>query len=61
MPSDIISPLKDWLDEQMFYMETNEEASSILPSDFGTAQGLVLGPVLLGIPIRPIYVTHDKW
>ena len=60
MPSDIISLIKDWLDELMFHVETNEEVSSIFPSDFGTAQGLVLGPVLFGIPIRPIYVTHDE-
>ena len=40
LPDDVIDMVEDWLDQRMFYVETNGNTSDVLNSDFGTLQGL---------------------
>ena len=59
LPDDVIDMVKDWLDQRMFYVETNGNTSDVLNSNFGTLQGSVLGPVLFCIFIRPVFDLEE--
>ena len=52
---DILSLLKNWLNERKFYVDINGNHSTLHSDNNGTIQGSVLGLVLFSIFIRPIY------
>jgi len=54
-PGDILSLLKEWLSDQYFYVEIENNISYYRKSKYGEIQGLVLGLILFNVFLRPIY------
>jgi hypothetical protein len=59
IPNDIITLLRDWLQDRMSYVEVRGVSSYMRNSDSGTVQDSVLGPILFSLFIRPIYELED--
>ena len=59
IPDDIVTLLKDWLNDRKFYVDINGNHSTLQSDNYGTIQGSVLGPILFSIFIRPIYDLED--
>ena len=55
IPKDVISLIEIWLNNRMFYVDINGNASYLKTSDTGTIQGSRLGPILYAIYISPIF------
>jgi hypothetical protein len=59
IPDDLTNLLEDWLSDRQSYVEVRGKTSYMKNSDSGMVQGLVLGPILFSIFIRPIYDLED--
>ena len=55
LPGDVISLIKIWLEQRMFYVDIDGSVSPIFTSDTGTIQGSILGPILYAIFVSPIF------
>ena len=55
IPKDVIALIEIWLNNRMFYVDVNGNASYLKTSDTGTIQGSRLGPILYAIYISPIF------
>ena len=55
LPEDVISLIRVWLGNRMFYVETNGQTSNFFESNFGTVQGSILGPILYAIFVSPLF------
>ena len=55
LPEDIISLVRIWLKERLFYVKVNGEESYIKTTWNGIIQGSILGPILYAIFISPLF------
>ena len=55
LPSDVITLVRIWLEQRMFYVEVGTSVSPLFSSDTGTVQGSILGPILYAIFVSPVF------
>ena len=55
LPNDVITLIRIWLEQRMFYVEVGNTVSPMFASDTGTVQGSILGPILYAIFVSPIF------
>jgi hypothetical protein len=55
IPADVVSLIKIWLTERLFYVEINGVNSCLTESSTGTIQGSILGPILYAIFVSPLF------
>ena len=55
IPADVVSLIKTWLTERLFYVEINGNNSCLISSNTGTIQGSILGPILYAIFVSPLF------
>ena len=59
LPNDVIELIQKWLTGRSFYVSIDGLNSCVYPSDFGTVQGSILGPILYALFVSPLMDLAD--
>ena len=54
LPHELVTVVKNWLEDRIFFCEVNGKVSAWLNLDWGTIQGSILGPILFALFTSPL-------